>query len=290
MRVHFQATPWDLYVCAGYALGASFVFVVSGTGNLLAIPLIVFVPGYVLVAALFPKDNEIQWLERTALSVGLSIVINPLLGFLLDFSTLRIGFASVVAATLFFVLTASLFAYWRRMSLAPELRLSLGVVLGIPEWSEDTLTEKIATVALVVGVIVAGLAFVYVSVTPRPPDRFTEFYMFYAGPSQLNRSEPRSVSLGISNREGVSIEYTIRVNLVGVRVVYNTTSGFNETERVNVTSLAWLNASLVDGSSWAHDYTFSVAQAGTWEVEFLLFRDRNFSLAYRQLHLSVRVL
>ncbi|MDD3092343.1 MAG: DUF1616 domain-containing protein, partial [Methanoregulaceae archaeon] len=39
----------------------------------LALPMILFIPGYSLIAALFPSNREIDLIERIALSFGLSI-------------------------------------------------------------------------------------------------------------------------------------------------------------------------------------------------------------------------
>jgi len=132
-------------------------------------------------------------------------------------------------------------------------------------------------------------------VTPRPGERFTEFYILGPGgnasgyPTRLNVSEPGSVILGVVNHEAARVNYTVRVDLVGVRIVTNATSGFNETVEVNRTALAWFNVTLADGANWTQPYTFTIGAAGLWKVQFLLFRDGDFSVAYRTLHLFVRV-
>lgn len=52
-----------------------------------------YLPGYVFIEALYPKRDELEELERFALSVGLSIAITPLLGFLLNYTPwgIRLG-------------------------------------------------------------------------------------------------------------------------------------------------------------------------------------------------------
>jgi len=85
VRLHFQETPWDLRLAVGYTLVMTAVLLALG-GNLLAILLVLFVPGYVLVAALFPRNGDIDWIERVALAFGLSIAVVPLLGLLLNFT------------------------------------------------------------------------------------------------------------------------------------------------------------------------------------------------------------
>src|SRR6266571_7367395 len=117
------------------------VLLVLNVGNLLAILLVLFVPGYVLVAALFPggilpEKPEIDWIERVALSFGLSIAVVPLLGLLLNFTPFGIRFVPIIAAITLFTIGVGLAAYWRRMHLPAEQRLSLTVDLGLPKWDE----------------------------------------------------------------------------------------------------------------------------------------------------------
>ena len=46
---------------------------------------------------------------------------------------------------------------------------------------------------------------------------------------------------------------------------------------------------LGDAANETWTYTFAIDAAGTWKVEFLLFRDGDFAAAYRSLHLFVTV-
>ena len=48
--------------------------------------LVLFVPGYVFVSALFPGNDELDGIERLALSIGLSICIVVLIGIALNYT------------------------------------------------------------------------------------------------------------------------------------------------------------------------------------------------------------
>ena len=52
---------------------------------ILGLPFLLFFPGYVLVAALFPR-GEIDGIERVALSFGMSIAVTALIGLGLNYT------------------------------------------------------------------------------------------------------------------------------------------------------------------------------------------------------------
>ena len=300
MRLHFQEKPWDVYVAVAYTLVMAAVLLALNVGNLLAILLVLFIPGYVLVAALFPgsltpEKPEIDWIERVALSFGLSIAVVPLLGLLLNFTPFGIRFAPIVATITLFTVGVGYAAYWRRMQLPSERRLSLTLVLGLPEWKEYGMLDKVLTIALIASILVAGGTLAYVVLTPRPGETFTEFYVLGPGgnasgyPTNLTVNETGSVIIGVANHEGATVNYTVRVDLVGVRIVFNATAGFNETVEVNRTTWTWTNLTVADGANRTEPYSFAIPTAGLWKVQLLLYKNDDFSSAYRELHLYVTV-
>ena len=99
----------------------------------------------------------------------------------------------------------------------------------------------------------------------------------------------RSVIINAVNYESETVNCPIRVDLVGVQLVYNATSGYNEPFEVNRTTWSTFNVTLADGRNWTRPYTFQINYTGLWKVRLLLFKDGDFSSAYRELHLYVRV-
>ena len=45
-----------------------------------------YLPGYAFIEALYPKQDELEELERFALGVGLSLALTPLVGFVLNYT------------------------------------------------------------------------------------------------------------------------------------------------------------------------------------------------------------
>ena len=300
MRLEFQEKPWDLYISFGYTAVVTAFLLVINAGTPFALLLVLFAPGYAFVAALFPSSHGvdkpgINWVERIALSFALSIAVVPLLGLLLGVAPWGIRFAPLVAALTIFTIAVGLIALWRRMRLPPEQRLSLFLDLGVPQWREYPIIDKGLTVALGVSIVVAGGILAYVLTTPPPMERFTEFYILGPGgnasgyPTRLNISESGTVLIGVANHESSRVNYTIRVDLVGVRLSYNATEGVNETVEVNRTTLSTMNVTVADGQNWTQSYTFQISGIGLWKVQYLLFKERDFSRAYRETHLYVQV-
>ena len=65
---------------------------------------ILFIPGYVLIAALFPEKTSIDGIERFALSVGLSIAVVPLIGLVLNYTPFGIRLNPIVISLVLFTL------------------------------------------------------------------------------------------------------------------------------------------------------------------------------------------
>lgn len=334
LRLHFQETPWDLYLVGVYLGVTSAVILATQQGLLAAIFLVLFVPGYVLVAALFPgaggvaelvrdvahagephghgrppkprreaeeqageegRKGEIDWIERIALSFGLSIAVVPLLGLLLNFTPFGIRLVPIVVSILVFSGGLGVVAYWRRIQLPVEERLLATFEMGWPAWRAYSALDKGLTVALVASLLFSASVLAYVVTTPRPGERFTEFFLLgpegraEGYPSGLNVSEPGSVIIGVANHEFEVVSYALRVDLAGVEVFWNETSGFNETVEQNRTTMDSFSLTLDHGQNWTQPYAFAIAAPGTWRVQFLLFRDGDLVNVYRNLHLFVRV-
>ena len=295
MQLHFQERPWDLYLVASYTVAVASTLFVLRIGNLLAILLVLFLPGYALVATLFPGEDQIDWIERLILSSGLSIAVVPLLGLILNFTPFGLHSSAVITTVALFTVLLAGAAWWRRMQLPIKDRLSATLYIVIPVWKDYTRTDKILVVALAASISAAAGSVSYVVVVPRPMETFTEFYILGPGgnasgyPTALNVSQPGTVILGIANHEAVSVSYAVRIDLVGVQLVYNATSGFNETIEVNRTTWSILNVTLSDNANWTYAYGFDIQSPGLWKVQFLLFKSEDFSAPYRELHLFVRV-
>ena len=295
MRVRFKEIPWDLYLSIGYAIPVTAALLIFAVGSPLAILLIVLVPGYNLAALLFPRNGDIDWIERIAISFGLSISVVPLLDLALSFTSFGVAEAPTVATIGVFSVLVGLAAVRRRFLFPLDDRLSVSIDVAWPRWDAHGLIDKSTTIALTAGIVLALGALAYVIASPRPTEKFTEFYLLGPGgtasdyPTRLNISQEGTIFIGIANHENLRTNYTVRADLVGVTTSFNATMGTSEIVELNRTTLSWINVTVSSGQNWTERYPFAIGFAGLWKIQFTLFKDHDLSKQYRELHLMVRI-
>ena len=86
---------------------------------ILGLLLVLFLPGYSLIAALFPGKDDLDGIERIALSFGLSIAVVPLLGLALNYTPFGIRLVPILIVLSIFTVSLAVIAYLRRQWL-PE--------------------------------------------------------------------------------------------------------------------------------------------------------------------------
>jgi len=298
VRFTFREKPHDLL--AAFILSAILaplaLLGVTGPGRIvLGLIFILFIPGYVLTAALFPEDLDLDWIERIALSVGLSIAVVALIGLVLNFTPWGLFLEPVLASLLLFTYGIGTLAYWRRMKLLPMERLSLTIEIPRIRWSSYSRMDKIATVALAASLVFAAGTVVYVVVTPRPAERFTEFYILNATgvaggyPTNLTVGQVGVVNLSVHNREFATVSYEVRVNRAVMEAIFNASANRTEYRVVSTTFLTSFTFTIANGEYWNQSYAFSFSSPGIYRIYFDLYKLPNQRDIYRYLFLTVWV-
>jgi len=75
---------------------------------------VLFVPGYSLIQALYVRREELDDLERLALSLGLSLALVPLVGLVLNYTPFGIRLVPVTLSLALLSLSLISLAMWRR--------------------------------------------------------------------------------------------------------------------------------------------------------------------------------
>ena len=243
----------------------------------LGLPFVLFFPGYVLIAALYPRREDLGGVERVALSLGLSLAVVPLVGLILNYTPWGIRLTPIVMSLTLFITACSLATARQRLRLSAAERFPADVrpilqSMGSLPWT------GLAVAAVIIGIVLfAGFRFGVLGGS-RVGESFTEFYILGANgkaegyPRRLLVGEPSQVILGVINHEGHSARYTVEIQADGNRMA----------------SLDPLV--LKDGDKREDQVPITVARPGKRiKVEFLLYMD-GVQGPYRRLHLWVDVM
>nr|WP_245323407.1 DUF1616 domain-containing protein [Methanomicrobium sp. W14] len=272
-----------------------------------ALPVVLFIPGYSLIAALFPSNKDIDGIERAALSFGLSIAVVPLIGLGLNYTPWGIRLDPIVVSLSVFTVAMLFIAQFRRYQVPGEERYRVPVKEMAAEAGEELFpkdqskTDKIISVVLVISIIAAIATTVFVIAVPKEGEKFTEFYILGEGgkaadyPTKFAATEPRELIIGIGNHEYRNVSYFVET--------YAVSQNFDET--TNTSSIVkWqvLNRTRVnvpDNETAEYNYQFEIPSVDYNKLEFLLFKDdypdenltgfERINSSYRDLHLWVDV-
>ena len=243
---------------------------------ILGLPVLLLAPGYALVAALFPRSQGPDALERLALSFGLSIAVVPIIGLVLKFTPLGLELEPVLYSVSSFVFITSIVAGIRRYRLPEQERFCLNFRLKAPNWriGKLNMTLSIVLVATIAGAL--GML-AYMVLTPVVGEKFTEFYVL--GSSGKTTEYPVVATVGnkseitvvVVNREQKVTNYQLEVNLVGLRVA-------------EVKSII-----LANQQKWEQKIGFVPDKVGDDQrLELLLYKDGE-AEPYRTLYLMIDV-
>ena len=324
MKISFNKYPIDVIVCIIWSLILIPIALLDFEGLIrviLGLPFILFIPGYILIFALFPNkiiDSGIDIIERIALSFGLSIAVVPLIGLGLNYTPWGIRLEPILLSIFFFILIIGIIGIYRWIKTDPDDRFVISFDLKFPK--SESKFDKILTIILAISIIVALGSLVYIIITPKIGEKFTEFYIL--GPEGIADNYPRNLStqenasliIGIVNHEYKIINYTVEIWLVNQTLIYNSSTDLNETIYHHMWFMDKINIELdhipidIEESwkpQWEYNYTFYIDKKGNFKLAFLLFTeptenyDRNFDYkditdekinnAYRELHIWLNI-
>lgn len=219
----------------------------------LSVPFVLFIPGYALVAALFPESADgstgeiahntversrderggISGMERVALSFGTSIAVVPLIGLLLNVTPFGIRLKPVLLSVSGVTLVLTYLAAYRRLQLPEGDRLTIPYHSWINSIlrafsDHESRLDRLLSILAVVSILLAVSSVGYAFAVPQQADAFTEFYIVTEQdggelvaddyPTEFTAGESESLVVGIGNYEHRTVEYSLLVELQEVTV------------------------------------------------------------------------
>ncbi|MBS7605944.1 MAG: DUF1616 domain-containing protein [Candidatus Bathyarchaeia archaeon] len=110
LRISMGANSFHLLLST---LSAAVIFMRYALGSII----VLFLPGYSLVEALYPSEGDLSPLERLALSIGLSLALVPLVGLILNYTPWGIRLNPVIAAISALTILLLLVSAYRKLML-----------------------------------------------------------------------------------------------------------------------------------------------------------------------------
>jgi uncharacterized membrane protein len=243
---------------------------------ILGLPFALFFPGYVLVAAVFPRRSSAGNILRFTLSVAVSFTLTAITGIILNYTPLGIKLYPMLYTLTALTIATSLVAWYRWLKLPPDERY----IAPFNFWTillKGGKLDRLLSVLVAIALIVASAVLVYTVWTPKTGETFTEFYILGAHGQasdytlDLDEDGTGSVTLGIINREGRETDYIVIVR----------ESGEVEREIAHV--------SLQPDQVWEQAVEFSIDTVGeNRKIQFLLFKEDE-TEPYRSLHVHMDI-
>lgn len=327
----FRGLPGDLIVLIVYTvLVGGLVGFAGGVPEavqfVLGVPLLLFVPGYSLLAALFPgrpsrnagrvsslsgmsrrfssmrsiQQRGVRWGERVALSFGLSLFLIPLLALALDLTPFLFRTGPIVVTLVVFSLATTAVGIIRRLRLPRAQRFAVPVGY----WASDLVDgltgspiDVLLNVVLILSVVVAAASMSYALAVPQEGETFTNLYLGTQDgsgdvvldnyPTNFTTGQPEQLTIGVENHEQQPMNYTVVVQLQRLDDAGEVLAR-EELERFSTPTVP-------ANQTWQRQHTVApTITEGNLQLTYLLYRgdtpqnptERN---AYRETHLSINV-
>ena len=189
------------------------------------LPLVLFIPGYALVSALFPSNEGLDGIERIALGFGLSLALIPLIALGIEYSPWKLELIPIVTGLMACTVLFSAVAVLRRAHVSEEEKFVAAIPKpDIPPPSSWSGTTKVAMIIMAVSLILfAGSGAVLIAERLQG-EPMTEFALYNSDgkpefyPRNFSPDQPQTLQLEIDNHEGKSVTYRIDVMADTVKV------------------------------------------------------------------------
>lgn len=127
LRLEYSLWFWTIIVLVSLTL--IIIYITSILPQLIALRYflgtlyVLYLPGYVLVEALYPREGDLKPLERLALSIGLSLAIVPLIGLILNYTPWGIRLGPILVSLAIYTFGISIVALIRKYSIFKTTRI-----------------------------------------------------------------------------------------------------------------------------------------------------------------------
>ncbi|AKU09729.1 DUF1616 domain-containing protein [Haloferax gibbonsii] len=261
--------------------------VVPTVQALVGLPVLLFLPGYALLLALFPAGSSgnsgegpsfgrFEWqpdlglTERFALAFGMSVALLPVVGLALLWAGVGLNAAPVLLALSAIIVGGLAVGEVRRRRLPEGERFHVPIRRWyadvVRSFDQSSRVDSLLNVALAFAVLLAVASLSYALVAPGTGESYSSLSLltqdaggeFVAAdyPEELTVGEQTELFVSVANAEGEATSYTLVAELQRVE----RTNG--ETTVVERQVLGSRTETVADGETWRTRHTFAPALTG----------------------------
>ncbi|WP_135306461.1 DUF1616 domain-containing protein [Haloarcula amylovorans] len=277
--------------------------------EVLGLAFVLCIPGYTLIAALFPEsgvsplltdnsetddvaelvDDEtvsrrgIDGIERVALSFGLSIAVVPLIGLVLNFTPWGIRLVPIMVAVSGVSLILTAVAASRRWAVSPADRFQVPYrewlqAARVELFEPATQTDAMLNVVLVGSLLLATGSVGFAVTNPTQGESFSELYLLTENETgdRVADNYPTEFERGQSRNltVGIGNHEHERVSYTVVAELQRVTIVNNSTRVQDATELRRFQAVIGDNETWHRQHTITPQMTGDrLRLQYLLYKD-----------------
>ncbi|MFO7618477.1 MAG: DUF1616 domain-containing protein [Thermoplasmata archaeon] len=223
--------PSDLIITIALSIIAGLSTQIFQEGSmariLLALPLLLFLPGYSLISMLYPgrcnqkgksdennqKPRNLDNVERVVFSIGLSVVLVSLLGLALNYIA-TITLAPILVSLIGVTVSCSLIAWYLRIQLPDGERFRFSFLLS-NKTKEAAYQDRRFAAFLVCCIVLVASLLVYLMANPADNSAYSKFYLLdqygqlTSLPNNLTVNQTGIIIISIHNLEQETTDYRI---------------------------------------------------------------------------------
>ncbi len=297
MKILFDKYPIDIILCMIISLFLIPITILNLNDTLkifFGLIFLLFIPGYLILYTLFPTKKikkGINFIERIALSFGISIAIVAIIGTILYYLAGKINSESALISIFIFEIGFGFISIYRWFKTIPEERLVFSINLSLLVLKNNlkikSKLDKLLIIVLIILTILTITIFIFILTSPIQNEKFTSFSILSSDrsttnyPNNIIAGENTTIIIGITNYEYKTINYTVEIWLINQTINFNKAINKNIITYNNVWFMDKINVTLnhsnkkIDKeweSQWEYYYTFNITKKGeNLTLFFLLF-------------------
>lgn len=253
------------------------------TTSAVSVLLMIILPGYAVMATIYPQNDDLNLITRLVLSFGISYFLTSVIGVVMNYIQLESGLNSILLAltiiSFIFIATSFLMkirAGGEKIQTKEETTTSAGASALSRKRNRSILA--VGVVAVILLVLAAPTAFNMFKPVDVVAANSTDFYVLGPDGHNITGNYSQNVTSGQSSN--------VTIVLINHE---NTDTSYQIVTRSNDTVMDEINVTLKPNEKKEIPYNFTASDVGSRNIEIQLFKLPNLSDAYHTVNFLLNI-